>query len=132
MTAPINSSLNVVMRSPTPFGLGRNSCCFPRVPVAPGTSFIQTIFLPCCPLNDRRRAARSFFEIGPLFSLFYLSFARFFLLLMSGNVHPNPSPVFPCSVCAENVTRRRRSMQCCTCFKWVYLKCSLLSFDSKF
>ena len=48
---------------------------------------------------------------------------------MSGNVHPNPCPVFPCSVCAGNVTWRGRSVQCCTCSNWVYLKCSLLSFS---
>ena len=48
---------------------------------------------------------------------------------MSANVHPNPCPVFPCSVCAGNVTWRSRSVQCCTCSKWVHLKCSLLSFS---
>ena len=50
---------------------------------------------------------------------------------MSGNVHPNSFPVFPCSVCAGNVTWRGRSVQCCTCSNWIHLKCSLLSF-SKF
>ena len=50
---------------------------------------------------------------------------------MSGNVHPNPCPVFPSLVCAGNVTWRGRSVQCCRCFNWVHLKCSLLSF-SKF
>ena len=50
---------------------------------------------------------------------------------MSSNVHPNPCPVFPCLVCAGNVTWRGRSVQCCTCSNWVHLKCSLLSF-SKF
>ena len=53
------------------------------------------------------------------------------LLLMVGNVHPNPHPVFPCLVCAEYVTWRCRLLQWCTCFKWVYLRCSLLS-SSKF
>ena len=48
---------------------------------------------------------------------------------MSGNVHPNPCPVFPCSVCAGNVTWRGRSVQCCTCSNWVHLKCSLVSFS---
>ena len=47
---------------------------------------------------------------------------------MSGNIHSNPCPVFPCSVCAGNVTWRGRSVQCCTCSNWVHLKCSLLSF----
>ena len=43
---------------------------------------------------------------------------------MSGNVHPNPGPIFPCSVCAGNVTWRGKSGQCCTCSKWVHLRCS--------
>ena len=47
---------------------------------------------------------------------------------MSGNVHPNSCLVFPCSVCAGNVTWRGRSVQCYTCLKWVHLKCLLLSF----
>ena len=50
---------------------------------------------------------------------------------MSGNVHPNPGPTFPCSVCAGNVTWRGKSEQCCTCSKWVHPRCSQLSF-SKF
>ena len=87
----------------------------------------------CCaaPLNDHRRAARSLFKIG-LFSLFScVSLARLLilLLLMSGNVLPNPRPVFPCSVCAGNVTWRCKSVQCCTCSYWVRLKFSLLSFS---
>ena len=53
------------------------------------------------------------------------------LLLMNGNVHPNPGPIFPCSVCAGNVTWRGKSVQCCTCSKWVHLRCSQLSM-SKF
>ena len=103
---------------------------FPRVPVTPCTPLTQTIFLPCSPLNNRRRVARSLFKIG-LSSLFsWLSLARLFILqLMSGNVHPNPCLVFPCSVCAGNVTWWGRSVQCCTCSNWVRLKCSLLSFS---
>ena len=45
---------------------------------------------------------------------------------MSGNVHPNPGPIFPCSVCVGNVTWRGKSVQCCTCSKWVHLRCSQL------
>ena len=50
---------------------------------------------------------------------------------MSGNVHPNPGPIFPCFVCAGNVTWRGKSVQCCTCSKWVHPRCSQLSL-SKF
>ena len=37
---------------------------------------------------------------------------------MSGNVHPNPGLIFPCSVCTGNVTWRGKSVQCCTCSKF--------------
>ena len=135
-TAPISSRLNVVVRSPTPFGLGRNGC-WP----SPGSQLpraLPYIFSLCCPLNDRRWAAQSIYKIGRLFSLFLLSCPTpallrllILLLLMSGNVHPNPGPIFPCSVCAGNVTWRSKSVLCCTCSKWVHLWCSQLSL-SKF
>ena len=105
--APINSRLNVVVRIPTPLGVGRNGCCPSR-----GSQLPQALpfnFLLCCPLNNRRKAAHSFFEIGRLFSLFLFSCPSLavprllilLLLFMSGNVHPNPGPIFPCSVYLE-------------------------------
>ena len=135
--APINSRLNVVVRSPTPFGLGRNGRWTFRGSQLPRA--LLFIFSLCCALNDLSRAVHSFFNIGRLFSLFLfscpsLSLLRLLillLLLMSGNVHPNPGPIFPCSVCAGNVTWWGKSVQCCTCSKWVHLRCSQLSL-SKF
>ena len=127
VSAPINSCLNVVVRSPTPIGLGRNGCWTSRGSQVPQA--LLFIFLLCCLLNDHRRAAHSFLKIGRLFSFFScLSLARlclliFLLLLMSGNVHPNPGPIFPCSVCFGNVTWLGKSVQCCTCSKWVHLRC---------
>ena len=126
----INRRLNVVVRSPTPFGLGRNGCWPSRGSQLPQT--LPFIFLLCCPFNDRSRAAYSFLKISRLFSLSLFScptLARLrllilLLLLMSGNVHPNPGPIFPCSVCAGNVTWWGKSVQCCTCSKWVHLRCS--------
>ena len=50
---------------------------------------------------------------------------------MSGNVHLNPGLIYPCSVCAVKVTWRSKSVQCCTCCKWVHLRC-LQFFLSKF
>ena len=94
-------------------------------------------FFAMLTLNDRRRAAHSFFKIGRLFSLFscpslaLLRLLILLLLLMSGNVHPNPGPIFPCSVCTGNVTWWGKSVQCCACSKWVHLRCSQLSL-SKF
>ena len=131
-SAPINSRLNVVVRSPTPFGLGRNGCWPSQGSQLPRS--LSFIFLLCCPLNNRSRATHSFFKIGRLFSLFLFSCPslaplRLFillLLLMSVNIHPNPGPIFPCSVCAGNVTWRGKSVQCCTCSKWVHLRCSQL------
>ena len=130
-TAPINSRLNVVVRSPTLFGLGRNGCWPSRGSQLPRA--LPFIFSLCCPLNDCRRAAHSIYKIGRLFSLFLFSCPTLalLLLLMSGNVHPNPGPIFPCSVCTGNVTWRGKSVQCCTCSKWVHLRCSQLSL-SKF
>ena len=52
-TAPINSRLNAVVRSPTPFGLGRNGCWPSRGSQVPRV--LSFIFSLCCPLNDRRR-----------------------------------------------------------------------------
>ena len=104
----------------------------PEGPSYPGHSPHTNHFFAVHPLNDRRRVARSLFKIG-LSSLYScLSLARLLILLlvlMSGNVHPNPCPVFPCSVCTGNMTWRGRSVQCCTCSNWVHLKCSLLSFS---
>ena len=135
-TAPINNRLNVVVRSPAPFGLGRNGCWPSRGSQLPRA--LPFIFSLCCPLNDRRRAVHSIFKIGRLFSLSLLSCPTLgllrllilLLLLMSGNVHPNPGSIFPCSVCAGNVTWRGKSVQCCTCSKWVHLRCSQLSLSN--
>ena len=126
-----------MVRSLTPFGLSRNGCWHSRGSQLPRA--LPIIFSLCCPLNDRRRAAHSIYKIGRLFSLFLFSCPSLALLrlliillfLMSGNVHPNPGPIFPCSVCAGNVTWRDKSVQCCTCSKWVHLRCSQLSL-SKF
>ena len=122
----------MVVRSLAPFGLGRNGCWPSRGSQLPQA--LPFIFLLCCPLNDGRRAAHSIFKISRLFSLFLFSCPflallnlLILLLLMSGNVYPNPGPIFPCSVCAGNVTWRGKSVQCCTCSKWLHLRCSQLS-----
>ena len=127
----------MVVRSPTPFGLVQNSCWPSRGSQLPRA--LPFIFSLCCRLNDRWRAAYRFFKIGRLFSLFLFSCPSLallcllilLLLLMSGNVYLNPGPIFPCSVCAGNVTWRGKSVQCCTCSKWIHLRCSQLSL-SKF
>ena len=52
---------------------------------------------------------------------------------MSGNVHRNPAPIFPCSVCLCNVTcRGRRPGKCFTCYKWVHFKLRLSFFFEVF
>ena len=50
---------------------------------------------------------------------------------MSGNVSSYLGFIFPCSVFDGNVTWRGRSVQCCTCFKWVHFRCSLSFFRFK-
>ena len=123
-----------MVRSPAPFGLGRNGCWPSQGSQLPRA--LPFIFSLCCPLNDRRRAVHSFFKIDRLFSLFLFLFSCpslallclliLLLLLVSGNVHPNPGPIFACSVRAGNVTWWGKSVQCCACSKWVHLRCSQL------
>ena len=118
---------------PNPVWVGSKwMLAFPRVPLTPGTPLH---FFAMLPPERRRRAAHSIYKIGRLFSLFLFSCPTLallrllilLLLLMSGNVHPKPGPIFPCSVCAGNVTWRGKSVQCCTCSNWVHLRCSQLS-----
>ena len=123
----------MVVRSQTPFGLGQNGCWPSRGSHLPWA--LPYIFSLCCLLNDRRRAAHSIYKIGRLFHFFFspapLRLLILLLLLMSGKIHPYPGPIFPCSVCAANVTWWGKSVLCCTCSKWVHLRCSQL-FLSKF
>ena len=134
-SAPINSRLNVVVQSLTPFGLVRNGCWPFRECQLPGHALHTNYFFAVLPPNDRRRKHTASLKSVDCFCLFfsYLSFARLLilLLLMSGNVHPSPGLVFSYLVCAENVTWRDRSVRCCACSKWIHLRCSLLFF-SKF
>ena len=127
----------MVVRSQNPFlGWVEMAVGLPVGPSYPGYS--PSFVCYAAPLHNRRRAAHSFLKIGRLFSLSLFSCPSLallrlilLLLLMSGNVHPNPGSVFPCSVCAGNVTWRGKSVQCRTCCKWVHLRCSQLSL-SKF
>ena len=51
----------------------------------------------------------------------------FMLLFISGDIHPNPGPIDPCSVCSHRVTWGNRSVQCTNCSLWVHFPCSGLS-----
>ena len=51
----------------------------------------------------------------------------FMLLLISGDIHTNPGPINPCSVCSHRVTWGNRSVQCTNCSLWVHLSYSGLS-----
>ena len=126
-----------MVRSPIPFGLGRNGCWPSRGSRVPWA--LPFIFSLCCPLNDRRRATHSIYKIGRLFSpslfscptLSLLLLLILLFLLMSSNIHLELGSIFSCFVCAGNVTWQGKSVQCCTCSKWVHLRCSQLSL-SKF
>ena len=63
--------------------------------------------------------------------LYYLSHSLliliFMLLLISGDIHPNPGPIDPCSVCSRRVTWGNRLIQCTNCSLWVHLSGSGLS-----
>ena len=85
-------------------------------------------FLLCCPLNDRRRAARSFCKIRYL-SFVLLPFSRLLILLILISSNVLQILVLPFLLCGY-VTWRSRLMQCCTCSKWVHLRSTF--FFSKF
>ena len=51
----------------------------------------------------------------------------FMLLLISGDIHPNPGPIDSCSVCSRRVTWGNRSVRFTNCSLWVHLSCSGLS-----
>ena len=66
--APINRCLNMVTQPHK--GWVKMALGLPEGPSYPSTFLTQTIFLMCCPLNDRRIAVRNLFEVSRLFSLF--------------------------------------------------------------
>ena len=122
-----------MVRSPTSFGLSRNGCWTYRrsqLPWAP-----HLFFCYATPLNDSVGQHTTSLKSVACFLFFFspaiLCLLILLLLLMSGNLHSNPGPIFPCSVCAGNVTWRGKSVHCCICSKWVHLRCSQLSL-SKF
>ena len=51
-------------------------------------------------------------------------YASFFI---SSDIHLNPGPIDPCSVCSHRVTWGNRLVQCTNCSLWVHLSCSRLS-----
>ena len=63
-----------------------------------------------------------FFHLKPPL---YLSYSPLLLILMpfliSGDIHPNPGPIDPCSICSRRVTWGNRSVQCSNCSLWVHL-----------
>ena len=130
-------------------GEGRNGLSIPRGShpraIFPWTTFL--VFYPCCPMRGHIRTAflnpidrppiSSTFFPTTLLSLFfhpkpplYLSYSPLLLiliLLISSDIHRNPGPIDPCSVCSRRVTWGNRSVQCTNCFLWVHLSCSGLS-----
>ena len=115
-TAPINSNLNVVVRSPTSSGLEQNGC-WP----SQGSQLPQAFpsYKPF--LNECKRTAHSLLKSVARLLSSKASLLILLLLLMSANIYPNPGSVFPCSVCAGNVTWKSRSVQCYNCSN---LRCS--------
>ena len=89
---------------------------------------VSDCFFAGCPLTGHNWAA-------PLLLIDRTPFRRLLilaLLLISGNVHPNPGPIsnhphprYPCSICHLDVGRD--SLQCSACLKWVHFLCSSLT-----
>ena len=145
--------------SPLPCtGEGRNGLLIPRGShpraILPWTTLL--IFYPCCPMRghmwtallnpidlpptpsilSRTSLPRPSFHSKPLhYSSHSPLILISMLLLISGDIHPNPGPIDPCSVCSRRVTWGNRSIQCTGCSLWVHLSCSgikkaILKFNS--
>ena len=120
MSAPINSCFNVVVWVGSKWLLA-----FLKVPVTPRTHLAH--FLPCCPLNDRRRVAHSFFKIGCQSPLSCRSSSPHSSL--SFDERQRSSQLwyhFSLLSVRRKFDLAGRSAQCCTCSKWICLRCSLL------
>ena len=79
-----------------------------------------TVFSLGCPMTSDNWAAPLLIDRILIQRLLILA-----LLLISGNVHPNPGPIrnnsrprYPCSISHLDVGRD--SLQCCTFLKWVH------------
>ena len=130
--------------SPLPrTGEGRNGLSIPQGS-HPRAILLRTtplIFYHCCPMRghiwtallnpiDRHPTPSIFFRtslLRPSFHpkpLHYLSYSPLILismlLLISGDIHPNPGPIDPSSVCSRRVTWGNRSIQCTNCSLWVH------------
>ena len=109
--------------------LGRNGRAdLPRGSTGRSPPLSRTVFSPGRPLTGHNWAA-------PLLLIDRTPFRRLLilaLLLISGNIHPNPGPIsnhphprYPCSICHLDVGRD--SLQCSACLKWVHVLCSSLT-----
>ena len=92
-----------------------------------GRPIVSDCFSLGCPLTGHNWAAPLLIDRTPIRRLLILA-----LLLISGNVHPNPGPIrnhphprYLCSICHLDVDRD--SLQCSACLKWVHFLCSSLT-----
>ena len=114
---------------PSPMGMGRNGRIdLPRGSTERSPPLSQTVFSLGRSLTGHNWEA-------PLLLIDrtrFLCLLILALLLISGNVHPNPGPIsnhphprYPCSICHLDVGRD--SLQCSACLKWVHFLCSSLT-----
>ena len=83
---------------------------------------------PTPPIFFRTSLLRPSFYPKPLHYLFHSPLILIsMLLLISGDIHPNPGPIDPCSLCSRRVTWGNRSIQCTNCSLWVHLSGTGLS-----
>ena len=102
-------------------------------------------FYRCCPMRghistaflnpiDCTPSSSTFFLTTPLSPFFHLKPFLYLLhsplslilmlLLISGDIHPNPGPIDTCFIFSRRVTWGNRSVQCTNCSLWVHLSCS--------
>ena len=130
-------------------GEGQNGLSIPRGShpraILPWTTLL--IFYPCCPMRShmwtallnpvdhppapsilsRMSLPRPSLHPGPLHCSSHSPLILISMVLISSDIHPDPGPVDPCSVCSRGVAWGSGSIRCAGCSLWVHLSCSGLS-----
>ena len=131
-SAPTTSHLNVVVQSPSCTGEGRNGLSIPRgshpQAILPWTTLFS--FYPCCPMRghmwtallnpidrpptpsilSRTSLPRPSFHPKPLHYSSHSLLILISMLLISGDIHPNPGPIDPFSVCSRHLGKQINTM----------------------
>ena len=95
----------------------------PPRPVRPSISQLRFSILQSYPAVSRKNF-KLFNSQTPPTNLRHRNTWLNIILLLSGDLHPNPGPVkYPCGICSKPCTVRQKAIACDGCDQWHHLKC---------